>query len=126
METRKITALVNSVSSFRPYDEDLKTEFALAARIFLCGLAKELGIDADIRYNTAGAACSGTAVLHGDSLYVHINADSGLGILVRCCKGPNDYIGGPNAFVPFSTLARECQSGFPTFREEMGRYSILT
>ena len=81
------------------YNEANKAEFSRLSMKLLRELAKELGFgkgQCDIRYNAAGIACSGDATLHGDTLYININADSGMGILGRTCKGRKDYTGGTN------------------------------
>jgi hypothetical protein len=62
----------------------------------------------NVRSNKAGVAVSGEIILHTDSVYLQLEQsilgdDSAL--LMRSCKGRNDYVGGMNHFAPIDALS---------------------
>ena len=111
--TRKELQTLVSLTGQCSYNEPNKRVFHKLSMRLLRELRKVLGVDAELRYNPAGIACSGDAVLHSDSVYVSFNADAicGLGILYRTCKGRKDYTGGQNNFFPISRLTDEGTDG---------------
>lgn len=83
------------------YNEEGKAAFKKAAISELRKLAKALKLSKgtfDIRFNAGGIAVSGDAILHSDTLYVHISQPYGGGFPVyyRSCAGRKDYHGGTN------------------------------
>jgi hypothetical protein len=92
------------------YDEKQKLAFHRAARTALKHLAVELGLESgsyDLRSNKGGIAVSGECVLHAEAVYIQANQSvMGIdkGLLIRSCKGREDYTGGPNNFAPLSML----------------------
>jgi hypothetical protein len=85
------------------YNETNKAEFRKLSTKLLRALAANVG--GKVSYNAAGIACSGDASLHSETLHVFFNADSGMGLCGRTCKGASDYQGGPNRWFPFSRLS---------------------
>jgi hypothetical protein len=85
------------------YNRELKEQFRKEAMKELRALAKALGLrteDRDIRFNPGGIAVSGDAILHSNTLYVHIS-QSCVGekhIYYRKVKSRKDYCGGSNFF----------------------------
>lgn len=92
------------------YNVAQKTRFHREAKVRLKALAELLHLDTndyDLRQNKAGSAVSGEITLHTDHLYVQVTQTGGdnlNAILVRTCKGREDYTGGPNNFVPLAWL----------------------
>jgi len=92
------------------YDGEQKRRFHGQAKKRLKALAQQLGFQPgsfDLRSNAGGVAVSGEATLHHSRLYVQVcqpatGHDSG--ILIRTCKGREDYTGGPNNLLPLSWL----------------------
>jgi hypothetical protein len=61
----------------------------------------------NIRSNRAGIAVSGEVTLHHTAVYIQVGQfglSSGHGILIRTCKGREDFTGGPNHFVALGML----------------------
>lgn len=82
-----------------------KNRFRSLSGKFLRELRDRLNIEATVRFNPGGPAVSGDAILHGDSIYVLMNADGmGPGIVYRRCNGRQDYTGGTNHWYPFTQL----------------------
>ena len=92
------------------YDEQQKRRFHTTARSRLKKLAAELALPPgsfDLRSNKAGIAVSGEIILHLDRAYIQVGQfglSSGHGILIRTCKGREDYTGGANHFVALGML----------------------
>ncbi len=86
------------------YNDVNKARWKTLSMRFLRALRADLGIDAPLRFNPAGIACSGDATMHGDQIYVSFNADTLKWILYRTCKGREDYTGGPNHMHFFDQL----------------------
>ncbi len=92
------------------YNSAQKRDFHATGRKRLKALAAALGFETgsfDLRSNPGGIAVSGEVTLHHSALYVQIcqpatGWDSG--ILIRTCKGRQDYTGGRNYFAPLSRL----------------------
>lgn len=92
------------------YDEDRKKAFHRAARKQLKSLASFLGwppASFDVRSNMAGIAVAGDITLHHEQVYISVSqtrpgGDSG--ILIRSCKGRQDYSGGANSFASLDLL----------------------
>lgn len=100
------------------YNETAKARFKKEATALLRKVAKILGLEKrtyNLRYNPAGIACSGDAILHMDDVYVSFNLDCMDSVLVRTCKGSKDYAGGPNRFYTFRQLAEEGAEGLAEF-----------
>lgn len=100
------------------YNETAKARFKRDGMSLLRKVVKTLGLvkgTYDLRYNTAGIACSGDCILHADNFYVCFNLDCCNWVLVRTCKGRKDYTGGPNRQYPFSQLATEGAEGLVAF-----------
>ena len=91
------------------YNDAAKSEFKKLSTKLLRALAAS--VSGKVSYNPAGIACSGDASLHSETLHVFFNADSGMGICGRTCKGASDYQGGPNRWFPFSRLAETGMDG---------------
>jgi len=100
------------------YNETAKAQFKKDSMSLLRDVAKLLGLPKgtyDLRYNPAGIACSGDAILHADTFYVSFNLDYLNWVLVRTCKGRKDYTGGPNRQYSFDKLAQEGAEGLAEF-----------
>ncbi len=91
-------------------DEHAKRLFHSHARSQLRRLATALDLvpgSYDLRSNRAGIAVSGEITLHTEHLYVQASQSAmgnANGILFRTCKGPKDYVGGPNNFASLGLL----------------------
>lgn len=94
------------------YCDQNKKRFRSLAMKFLRVVRKRLGIEANVRYNPAGIACSGDAVLHGARLYILLNMDICPWILYRSCEGRRDYTGGLNHQFHFQDLREHGLEGF--------------
>jgi len=58
--------------------------------------------------------------LHGENIYISFNADGlGPGILVRTCRGRQDYCGGTNRWFSFDNLADEGPDGLARYASEV-------
>lgn len=113
------------------YNVAQKTRFHLEAKRRLAALAGLLHLDTDdydLRQNKAGSAVSGEITLHTDHLYVQVmqtGGDNLNAILIRTCRGREDYTGGPNYFVPLSwldqlpRLAAKCEAVMRTAKAEV-------
>jgi hypothetical protein len=96
----------------RPVDtnEARKKAFHRAARKQLKALASFCGwppASFDLRSNMAGVAVSGDITLHHEALYISVSQTrlgGDCGILIRSCKGRQDYSGGTNSFAPLDLL----------------------
>lgn len=100
------------------YNETAKATFKRESMALLRKVVKVLGLDKgtyDLRYDLAGIACSGDAILHTDDFYVSFNLDVSDWVLVRTCKGREDYTGGPNRQYCFAQLADEGAEGLAEF-----------
>ena len=92
------------------YDHVQKTAFHRIARNRLAALADALGWrkdSFDLRSNAGGPAVSGEITLHHEQVYVQVSQPAtgwDTGILIRRCKGREDYHGGPNHFAPLRML----------------------
>lgn len=92
------------------YNDAQKRRFHITGRTRLKALAAELGLapgSFDVRSNLGGIAVSGEVILHSQNLYVQIcqpATGANTGILIRTCKGRQDYTGGTNNFGPLSLL----------------------
>ncbi|RWJ01290.1 hypothetical protein [Mesorhizobium sp.] len=92
------------------YNEEQKRRFHSTARLRLKKLAAELHLPAgsyDLRSNKAGIAVAGEITLHHSRVYIQIGQfglASGHGILIRTCKGRQDYTGGPNHLADLTLL----------------------
>ncbi len=92
------------------YASEQKRRFHSLARTRLRCLAGVLGFapaSYDLRSNAGGIAVSGEITLHHEKVYVQVSqpatrADTG--ILIRCCAGRQDYVGGRNHFAPLCLL----------------------
>jgi len=107
---KKMNLTIGSAS----YNETAKARFKKDAMALLRKVVKILGLEKgtyDLRYNPAGIACSGDAILHGEDIYVSFNLDVCDWVLVRTCKGRRDYTGGPNRQYRFAQLAQEGAQG---------------
>ena len=85
-------------------------------------VAKHLGLPKgtfEVRFNPGGIAVSGDATLHGENIYITLNADMGLGVLVRTCKGRKDYTGGMNCWYGFDFLADKGAAGLADFARKV-------
>lgn len=80
------------------YEGTRKASFHRKGKALLKALAKECGIDGDLRNNKGGPAVSGEITLHGDDIYIQIGSFTGLHFLLRTCKGRKDYCGGGNQY----------------------------
>ena len=110
------------------YNVAQKTRFHREAKVRLKALAHLLHLDTedyDLRQNKAGSAVSGEITLHADHLYVQVTQTGGdnlNAILIRTCKGREDYAGGQNHFVPLSwldqlpRLAAKCEAIMKTMK----------
>lgn len=69
-------------------------------------LNAHLGGQANVRFNAAGIAVSGDAILHADDIYISFNADGtcGLAIMYRACKGRRNYSGSVNHWFTIDRL----------------------
>lgn len=108
IELKRLKALMGNCG----YNEGNKREFKRLGMKLMRELREALGIEADVRYNAGGIAVSGDCVMHGDRVYVLLNADMSYGILYRSCSGRWDYSGGRNNWFPVERLI---ESGFETF-----------
>lgn len=100
------------------YNETAKNQFKRESMALLRKVVKLLGLKKgtyDLRYNPAGIACSGDAILHTDNFYVSFDLDVMGWVLVRTCKGRKDYTGGPNRQYSFSELAQDGAEGLSAF-----------
>ena len=100
------------------YNETAKATFKREAMALLRKVVKALELAKgtyDLRYNAAGIACSGDAILHAEGFYVSFNLDISEWVLVRTCKGRKDYTGGPNRQYRFAQLAEEGAEGLAEF-----------
>jgi hypothetical protein len=92
------------------YDENRKKAFHRAARQQLKALAFFCGwppASFDLRSNMAGIAVSGEVTLHHEAIYISVSQTrlgGDCGILIRSCKGRQDYSGGTNSFAPLDLL----------------------
>lgn len=106
------------------YHAPNKAKFKRESLALLRKVAKILALEKgtyNIRYNPAGIACSGDATLHAVNFYVTFNLDVCDWILVRTCKGHDDYTGGPNRHYSFRELARDGAEGLAQFvRDVLG------
>lgn len=124
MKSTEINALLALLGKCG-YNDTNKAQFKRLSMRLLRELRKELGINADIRYNPAGVACSGDATLHGDDIYVSFNADFLDWILVRKCCGRKDYTGGHNQQYSFRQLREEGFSGLVNFVKKARQPSFV-
>lgn len=89
-----------------PYDYHTKQAWRAKGMAVLRRLAKDLGLAKgtyDLRFNPGGGAVSGDAILHSDSLYVHLSGFSAGDVgYTRRVKGRKDYFGERNISVPKS------------------------
>lgn len=93
--------LVNA-AKHASYDYERKVIFRREALKFLRAVASAYGLvkgSHDIRFNPAGIAVSGDAILHDERFYLHINE---YGVYWREVKGREDYTGMHNR--QFSSL----------------------
>lgn len=100
------------------YNEIAKATFKRESMALLRKVVKILGLvkgTYDLRYNSAGIACSGDATLHAENVYVSFNLDVSEWVLVRTCKGCRDYTGGPNRQYSFAQLVEEGAEGLANF-----------
>lgn len=100
------------------YNETAKTKFKKDGMALLRKVVKLLGLEKgtyDLRYNPGGIAVSGDCTLHSDTIYVSFNLDICNWVLVRTCKGREDYTGGPNRQYPFDRLQKEGAEGLTEF-----------
>jgi len=100
------------------YNINVKSQFKKDSMALLRKVVKILGLSKgtyDIRYNQAGIACSGDAILHSNTFYVLFNLDSFPWVLVRTCKGRKDYTGGVNRQFMFSDLKTKGAEGLACF-----------
>lgn len=109
------------------YEDANKASFRRLALRLLKEVAEIMGLNkgtCDIRYNPGGIAVSGDATLHGEKVYVSLNADgfSG-GILVRSCKGRKDYVGGTNRWFSLDRLIESGANGLAAFAAEVSQGS---
>ncbi len=102
----KAKALSAAVSSFKPYEPELKDKMHRAGKAFLKAYATEVlklrPDQYDLRSNKAGPAVSGEVTLHTDTLYVQAMEPLFYGnpcLLVRTCNGRKDYTGGSNRYL---------------------------
>lgn len=106
----KVDASLKAWTRVGGYDYFSKMAFHREAKRALKALAEALGLlkgSFEVRSNLAGPACSGEVTLHGDTLYVQVQASClGVGheILYRAVTGRKDYVGGQNQFAPASAL----------------------
>jgi hypothetical protein len=92
------------------YNEPQKHLFHREARKRLKELAAKLLLQPGtfrVRSCKGGVAVSGEVILHSDHLYIQVcqpatGHDSG--ILIRTCKGQQDFTGGRNHFYPLRLL----------------------
>lgn len=99
----------------KPYDFDdpvaythgPKNRFHSMGRSRLKTLAMALALPPGsytIRSNKGGTAVSGELILHTETFYVQVSQAGSRGILVRTCKGLQDYTGGRNHFYQLDLL----------------------
>jgi hypothetical protein len=87
------------------YDELQQQRFHREARKRLKQLAQQLGLPSHtfgVHSEKGGIAGSGEVTLRGEAIYVQVSQSTmgaETGILVRACKGRQDFVGGPNNFV---------------------------
>lgn len=92
------------------YDAAHKKTFHATARARLRRLAVELALPAgsyDLRSNQGGIAVSGEITLHHEGVYIQVSQSamgSGMGVLIRTCRGRRDYTGGINNFAALTML----------------------
>ena len=87
------------------YDYHTKEAWRAKGLAVLRRLAKDLGLAKgtyDIRFNAGGIAVSGDAILHSDTIYIHLGAscvcdDAGY---ARKVKSRKDYTGERNISIP--------------------------
>lgn len=92
------------------YDDAAKTAFATKAKTALRKVAKALGLakgQYDLRFNPGGIAVWGEITLHTDNWYIQVSEGHNLGVLVRTCKGREDYVGGRNHYLPTQLLFKD-------------------
>lgn len=105
------------------YHDANKAEFKRLSMKLLRALAANVG--GKVSYNAAGIACSGDATLHSETLHVFFNADSGMGLCGRTCKGASDYQGGPNRWLSFGRLADGGMDGLVAWAKGVQAESTL-
>lgn len=92
------------------YDEAQKQRFHTVARARLRQLVSALRLPSgsyDLRSNKGGIAVSGEITLHHECVYIQVSQSalgSGMGILIRTCRGRRDYVGGTNNWAPLTLL----------------------
>jgi len=92
------------------YRAEAKRAFHSRARATLRKLAHALRLapgSYDIRSNAGGIAVSGEITLHHDRFYLQVSQScigQGMGVLVRTCRGRQDYVGGGNHWLPLAIL----------------------
>lgn len=109
---------MNLVIGSASYNESAKATFKKQGMALLRSVVKILELPKgsyDLRYNAAGIACSGDCILHADNFYVTFNLDHCNWVLVRSCKGRQDFSGGINRQFPFSRLQVEGAEGLAEF-----------
>lgn len=113
MSRDRMTHLAREAGNF---NEGGKAAFKKEATRLLRRLAKDLELPKgsySVRFNKAGPAVSGDAVLHGEDIYVCLGGTFNVGML-RSCKGRKDYTGGVNRWWAhpgdYETLLAQCRS----------------
>lgn len=96
--------------SFSYVEAELKDQMHCNGRAVLKEFVEFLGLQKEsyaIRSNYGGIAGSGEITLHAETFYMQINPGSALKnmeIMIRSCKGMNDYTGGTNNFCSIKDL----------------------
>jgi hypothetical protein len=106
MTQREVNRLV-ALEGQCGYNDVAKAEFRKLSMKLMRELRETLGMfSASVRYNAGGIAVSGDATMHGDIVYVTVNADAlcSMGVLYRTCKSKKDYTGGRNNWFSFDRL----------------------
>lgn len=110
MKPKEIAELID-LQGKCSYHDDNKAKFKQLSMKLLRTLRQLLEIEADIRFSAGGIAVSGDATLHGDNIYVSMNADCSLGIMYRQCNGRKDYCGKTNCWYHLRRLSEDGVEG---------------
>jgi hypothetical protein len=89
------------------HNEAAKARWAATYRRQLRKVAHALGLvkgQYDLRFNRGGPAVWGEVTLHTDTLYVQASASHPERVLVRTCRGREDYTGGRNHWLSQEVL----------------------
>ena len=125
MDRAKFARLVDMLAGRIPvsHNPENKKEFRSLSLTFMREVAKAAGLASNecaFRFNAGGPAVSGDAILHHERVYVMLNADGICKwVLVRTCKGRQDYVGGLNQSIQFDELAAMGVDGVARFVKQV-------